>query len=453
MILSPKQRFFYRKHPIEFCKRHLNMEPDQNQKPILRALANGKDVSVRSGRGVGKTGGVLAAAILHRLYCYDYCKVPCTAPSRHLLKDNLWGELHKWIRLSNLSKDFEWNTERVSIKGKSGEWWARAITAKEGEGMLGLHSPNLLQVIDEASAVEEAIYDAVDGNLSTPGSQVIMAGNPTRATGRFYDSHHKLRDMYECFKISCYDSSLVDKKYIIKQLKKWGPDSDVFRCHVLGEFPSGDPDTFIPLEKIEGAVNRDDVDMEGDVCVGIDCARYGSNLSVMSFRRSMYVWPLKVWGRVDTQVSVGYVKKHIKDFRKQYEYYGKIKLFIDDVGLGAGVVDPLMHLDTSDCPWMENIEVHRVNAGEKGNEDYANKGTVMWGFVRDYLDDMCIPNDEDLIGQLASRKHKIQPTGRTILESKDDMKRRSNDEVSPDRADALALSFGEFCAEPKLVIY
>jgi hypothetical protein len=28
------------------------------------------------------------------------------------------------------------------------------------------------------------------GALSTPGAKVVMAGNPTRASGFFYDTHH-----------------------------------------------------------------------------------------------------------------------------------------------------------------------------------------------------------------------------------------------------------------------
>jgi len=450
VVLNRQQRLFYQKHPIEFCIRHLNMTPDQNQKPILRALARGEDVSIRSGRGVGKTG-LLAAAIIWKLYCFSYSKIPCTAPSRHQLRDNLWGEIHKWLRRSNIGKDFDWNNERVSIKGHSEEWWAKAQTAKDPEGMLGYHSRDLMFTVDEASGIEEPIFDAIDGTLSTPGSHILMAGNPTKTSGRFYDSHHNLRNLYTCFKISGYDSSLVDKRLILTQLRKWGKESDMFRCHILGEFPSGDPDTFIPLEKVEGAVNRDDVELDEEVHLGIDVARKGSNLTVMCFRCGMQVYDLYSWGRVDTQVSLGKIKKYIRDFRREHDFPGKIKCYIDDVGVGAAIVDPLLHLDTSDCPWMSNIEVTGVNFGGAGDDYYANVGTRAWARVRDLLDEMSIPNDDDLIGQLSTRKQKIQPTGRTILESKDEMKKRH--EVSPDKADALALSFCDFEDTPEITIW
>jgi len=449
MILTRKQREFYRTHPIEFCMRHLNMVPDQNQRPILRAIAEGKDVSIRAGRGVGKTS-LLAAAILWKLYCFSYSKIPCTAPSRHQLRDNLWGEIAKWLRRSNIQKDFLWNNERVSIKNHSAEWWAKAQTAKDAEGLLGFHAKHLLVVCDEASGIPEEIFEAIDGCLSTPGSQIIMAGNPTKTSGRFYDSHHSLRDLYTCFKIDCYSSSLVDRRFILTQQRKWGVDSDVYRCHVLGEFPRGDPDTFIPLEKVEAAVNREGVEPEGIVCLGVDVARFGSDKTVMCFRQGNMVYPLIAWGRVDTQESLGRIIREVKNFRNEHNYNGLIKIFVDDVGVGAGIADPLKHLDTSECPWMENIQVHRVNFGSKGDSDYANLGTKAWATVRDKLSTMSIPDDEDLIGQLATRKHRMLPTGKIILESKEEIRKKQR--ASPDRADALALTFCGFIT-PTLTIY
>ena len=46
---------------------------------------------------------------------------------------------------------------------------------------------------------------------------------------------------------------------------------------------------------------------------------------------------------------------------------------------------------------------------------------------------------EDMAGELASVKYKIDSSGRLIVESKDDMKRRGL--RSPDIADALGLTF------------
>ena len=54
--------------------------------------------------------------------------------------------------------------------------------------------------------------------------------------------------------------------------------------------------------------------------------------------------------------------------------------------------------------------------------------------------DITIPDDEALVTQLAVIRYKVNSRGQILIESKDDMKRRGLS--SPDRADALMLTFG-----------
>ena len=60
--------------------------------------------------------------------------------------------------------------------------------------------------------------------------------------------------------------------------------------------------------------------------------------------------------------------------------------------------------------------------------------------VRDSLQQgLSLPNDEELAGQLSAPKYEFDSAGRIVIEKKEDMKKRGVD--SPDRADALCLSF------------
>ena len=45
-------------------------------------------------------------------------------------------------------------------------------------------------VVDEAPGVPDIIFEVGAGSLSTPGAKIIMAGNPTRLSGYFYDVFH-----------------------------------------------------------------------------------------------------------------------------------------------------------------------------------------------------------------------------------------------------------------------
>lgn len=81
-------------------------------------------------------------------------------------------------------------------------------------------------------------------------------------------------------------------------------------------------------------------------------------------------------------------------------------------------------------------------------EDYDNIVTYVWAEVRELLRKgiLILPNDDDLAGQLSSRKYTYLSRGKIALERKKDLKKRGL--PSPDRADAVALS----CYRPPVFI-
>jgi phage terminase large subunit len=98
-----------------------------------------------------------------------------------------------------------------------------------------------------------------------------------------------------------------------------------------------------------------------------------------------------------------------------------------------------------------------VNNGSRPTDDeeehYDNRGTESWAVVRTILQenfsnhmqgetvDVDLPNDDRLVTQLTQRKFRMTSRGKIALERKEDMKKRGLD--SPDRADAVVLSFVE----------
>ena len=93
------------------------------------------------------------------------------------------------------------------------------------------------------------------GALSTPGAKVVMAGNPTRTSGFFYDTHHSLRHRWHTMHVNCLDVPRAQGH--IEDIKaKYGEASNAYRVRVLGEVPTSDDETVIPLELVLGAVGR-----------------------------------------------------------------------------------------------------------------------------------------------------------------------------------------------------
>lgn len=72
---------------------------------------------------------------------------------------------------------------------------------------------------------------------------------------------------------------------------------------------------------------------------------------------------------------------------------------------------------------------------------YANRRTEIWCRMANWLAaGGAIPNDRDLVAELATPIYWYDAAGRKVLESKDDTKKRLQGGASPDIADALALT-------------
>jgi hypothetical protein len=216
--------------------------------------------------------------ILHFLFVYAMCKVPCTAPTADQMYDVLWAEIALWLGKMPkfISNMYEWSKDHIRMKESSDNWFARAKTAtKENpEALSGIHADYIMQVIDEASAVPDPIFDNAEATLTNPDYVTIMISNPTRMIGRFYDSHKKLKSHYQTMQFSSEESPVVDSQKIIRIIEKYGMDSQQYLVEVLGELPTTDAvdeKGYMPLINFPILV-ADDYTFIGDSIMGCDPA-------------------------------------------------------------------------------------------------------------------------------------------------------------------------------------
>ncbi|MBD8007451.1 AAA family ATPase [Bacillus norwichensis] len=435
--------------PAAFAEDILQFYPDKWQRNVLNDLAAHPFVSVRSGQGVGKTGLEAVTAIWYLCFRPNP-KVVCTAPTRQQLNDVLWAEIAKWLESSMVKNFLKWTKTKVYMIGNEERWFATARTATKPENMQGFHEDHMLFIVDEASGVADDIMEAILGTLSGAENKLLMCGNPTRTSGVFYDSHHRDRADYKTHKVSSWDSSRASKENIERLIRKYGEDSDVVRVRVYGEFPKSEPDTFIHLEKVEAAVMREVyMDEAGNRIIpeearlefGVDVARYGDDETTIVPRIGNLVPFLKTYNKQDTMTTAGHVIKLAKELMLEYGRPSCV-IKIDDDGVGGGVTDRLREIVYEEGLYIDVIDCHNGGAA-LNSEHYFNWGSESWATIRDYLHDgeIQIPNDEDLIGQLSTRKYRVTSKGKIQLESKDEMKKRGL--RSPDRADALVLAFAK----------
>ena len=412
------------------------MSPEPWQSQALRLIAASDRIAIRAGHGVGKSA-LLAWVVLWFLITRVVAKVPCTAPTGHQLQDILWGELSKWRRrLAPEIRDYvDFKTDRIELTWAPNECFAVARTARreQPEAFQGFHSENLLFVVDEASGVDDSIFEVGEGAMSTAGAKTVLAGNPTRRSGYFFDAFHRNRAAWATLRVPCADSSLVAPKYAASMAERYGADSNVYRVRVLGEFPNSEDDAVIPLAWCESAVCRDVAPIEGARTLwGLDVARFGPDRTALAKRRgNVLLEKVKFWHGKDLMQVVGLVAAA---YEAADEDDQPDEILVDAIGLGAGVVDRLRELQ---------LPARGINVAETDAVDprLHRRRDELWWKAREWFEarDCVIPDDAELIAELSLPKYRYISTGKIEVESKDQMKSRHVQ--SPDLADAFCLTF------------
>lgn len=422
--------------PVLFVREILGATPEAYQEDLLRAVGRGeRKISVRSGHGTGKSTTLSWAMIWFVLFRFP-CKVVVTAPTTAQLYDALFAEMKRWLNElpEALQVLLETKTDRVELVAAPSEAFisARTSRAEQPEALAGVHSDNVLLVVDEASGVPEQVFEAASGSMSGHSAITILAGNPTRTSGTFYETHTRLANHWYTLHWSCIDSPRVSEAFVDEMKLRYGEDSNAYRIRVLGEFAQGDDDTIIPLHLAEAAKTRD-VRMTPNIrpIWGLDVARFGSDRTALCKRYGSVVTEVETWKGLDLMQTVGRIKAQFDGLLPSER---PSEILVDVIGLGSGVYDRLRELA---------LPVRAINVSEApafGNT-YNNLRTELIFRFRGWLEQRGsrLPDDPELIAELTSIRYSFASTGKMKAEGKDDMRRRGL--KSPDKADAVFLTF------------
>ena len=424
--------------PVMFVETMLQVKPEKWQREFLQNVMQNPRCAVKSGHGVGKTA-VLSWLILWWVFTRHPCKVVCTANTAHQLSDVLWAEAQKWARRlpESFYSQMDMKSDKINIAGSTDSYAVARVSRRENpEALQGFHSENLLFIIDEASGVDDKIFEVGEGSLSTPDAKVVMTGNPTRTSGYFFNAFHAMRDRWTRMTVSCADSTQVSKEFIEDMNIKYGSDSNVYRVRVLGEFPKAEDDTVIPLYMVESSIDRDiSVDPYEPVVWGLDVANFGSDRTALCKRRGAeLIEPVRTWQGKDLMETVGIVMN-------EYEicnYKDKpTDIMVDSIGIGSGVASRLTELDLPARP----IQVSESPALKT---KYMRLRDELWFRAREWFEgrDVRIMQDDKLIEELIAPRFKFTSNGKIKVEAKDEFKKRLGGR-SCDLADAFCLTFAQ----------
>lgn len=398
-------------------------------------------IARRSGHGVGKSA-VVSWIILWAMSTFPDTKGIVTANTDTQLKTKTWPELAKWYALFIAKHWFTLTATAIFSNDPEHErtWRFDAIPWSENntEAFAGMHNKDkrIVLIFDEASAIADKIWEVAEGALTDKDTEIIWLafGNPTLNTGRFHDCFNSLRHRWDAEGIDSRSVSITDKVQIQQWVDDHGEDSDFVRVRVRGVEPNSSADQFIPADLVEGArgrqVKRGSFEF-APVIIGVD-PKYspnGPDEFVIAKRQGLVSKVLGVY-RTGTDDD-----NRMASIIARFEDEEKADAVFIDFGYGTGI---------HSAGRLMKREWTLVQFGSKPPDvAFLNMRSYMWGQMKQWLKDGgCLPNDEQLCTEIKSPEAYLtsgKNAGKIVLESKDEM--RARNVPSPNRADALALTF------------
>lgn len=389
-------------------------------------------ISIASGHGTGKTF-ILSNLIIYIGLTRKDAKIPTTAPVASQLENILIPEVKKWKdKLFPKIKNFL-EVQSKDVKFTNGnKCFARTARKGNEEALAGVHATFVLYIIDEASGIDQKIFDVIEGALTGDNYLLVMCSNPTKTIGTFYDSHNKKKRFYRTIRLDSEASGNVKPAWVKMMADKYGTESDTYRVRVNGHFPKSSTNSLFNIEMLEKFFDdKRFVDDTGHEVWGQDIARFGDD-TCQTFKRKGYKgYGFESWGKLDTMQTAAKIINAYEVSYSKPQY-----LFVDTIGVGGGVFDRLNQLGLS------NILIEANASFKATNDIYFNKRTEMYHNLADAIKKGAYcPYDADLEEELLAITYSLTPNGKVKLGSKDEIK----DSIgrSPDKSDAVALSYYE----------
>jgi phage terminase large subunit len=259
--------------PVLFNDLFLDRDPYwERQAEICRSLVHYKTTVAYTGNMVGKdyaVGGVVPWWLMTR----PDSLVIVTGPGQTSIGSVTWKEIRRALDGAimpfggRLSAGIKTSPHIVEI---APGWQALGFSTTSVERASGQHAGQLLVIVEEASGVEEEMWDAID---SLGYERMLAIGNPIRAEGRFVDLIRQAEKDHQAgvpageavnaIKIASTESphaswdkspvGLADRVWIDGMIRKYGENSLWVRSHIKAEIPAVSAEILIPEKNLDWA--------------------------------------------------------------------------------------------------------------------------------------------------------------------------------------------------------
>jgi len=449
----------FKNDPVKFVNDVLSESMWSKQAQILESLRDNRRTAVPACHAPGKSH-IAARAIAWwvTVHAPDKVRVVTTATTFRQVKSILWPHIRSIVTKHNLPGEVlttEWKIgSTIVADGFS--------PADHNEAAVqGIHSENLLIVVDEAGGISNTIGQALEALMTGGHTRLLLLGNPpTDKMGSWFERCCR-SDLYNTIPISAYDTpnftgekigpwsrNLIDPSWVDEVKRTFGEDSPFVQARVYARFPRTVASAVIPIDWIEQACEMDSE--PGSIRLGVDVAADGGDEFVIAKIDGMTASIVHASRNNPSPVEVaGRVLEAIRDAEKIHAERGlqAVRVKIDAIGIGWGVAGLLEDWGKEGRHQAVIVPVNVAQAAYD-REQFVNQRAEMWWAGREVLQPdengdqgLALQVDVDTVAQLAAPSYRSNSTGRIQIESKMDMSKRGVG--SPDRAEAVLLALFE----------
>lgn len=469
----------YEDDPVGFIQNGLGETLWSKQKEIVESVRDNKRTVVPACHAPGKSH------IASRLVAWwvsvhppGTAQVVTTATTFRQVRNVLWPHIRRTAARHNLPG------EVFTVEWKIGNELAAfgfSPAHHDETAVQGVHAPHLLVVVDEAGGISSVMGRALEALMTGGHTRLLVLGNPPTDNEDSWFERVCNNELYNVITIGAYDTPnftgenpgickscpveveahsvgthLVDESWVHDVVNEFGEDSAFVEARVHARFPRVTANKVIPLSWIEQSSDNESPTEDLHIKLGVDVAADGGDEFVIARADGFTV---SITHRSSGQANsnpvdvAGVILEHIREaeFKHRERNLSKPPIIkIDSIGIGWGVAGILKR-------WRDE-ERHKaiivpVNVAQRARESgkFSNQRAEMWWNARtliqpivtteDVRQDVKLDIDRKAMAQLSGPTYRADSTGRIVIESKKDMKRRGMS--SPDRAEAILLALYE----------
>lgn len=382
------------------------------------------------GRSGGKSYGF--ADVLLLLCREKKLFVACVREVQDSIKDSVYKLLKDRANHYGF-EDFEFYTDRIDNKVTKSRIIFKGLRDENSQTIKSLEGVDICW-IEEGQAITKKSWEVLNPTIRKPKAQIWVSMNREEENDPIFAYISKQSKEDAVIKrINYYDNPFCPKEMhrLAEFCKK--DDYDEYLHVWLGEPRQVGDTKLISVKVVKEAMATylDPLDNRSPLIIGVDVARFGDDSTVFAYRKGRQAFKMDCYRKLDTVELANIIHAKVKQMNPA-------KVFVDIGASGAGVFDILVDRGLGKV-------VKGINFGSKAilNDRYINKRAEMWGELNEWLKggNVQLPKDEELVSELCAVGKKYDGMGRLGLESKEDVKARLM--RSPDRADALCLTFAE----------